>query len=59
MDVRRAAEWGSKNAVIINIPGCDKDCSDEPSTEGARRHSGIIVIVNYGTNLGIWRVLVK
>ena len=49
--------WSPKNAVIVDVPGCSEDRSDEPSTEGTRRHCGIIVVVNRSANLGVWGVL--
>ena len=45
--------------VMIDIPDRDEDRSDEPSSEGARGHCRIIMIVNHSTNFGVWRVLVK
>ena len=47
----------SENAIVIDIPGCNEDCSDKPSTEGARRHCGIVVVIDHSTNLGVRGVL--
>ena len=49
----------AKNATVIDVPGCDEDCSNEPSTEGTRRHGGVIVVINDGTDLSVWGVLTK
>ena len=43
---------------MIDIPGCNEDRPDEPSTECTRRHRWVVVIVNNGTDLGVWGVLV-
>lgn len=45
--------------TVIDKPGCDEDRSDEPSTEGTRGHHGVIVVINHGTNPGVWGVLGK
>ena len=45
--------------MMLGIPCCNEDGSDEPSTEGTRRHCGVIVVVDHSTDLGIWGVLVK
>jgi len=57
MYAKATKRW--KNAMAIDIPGRDEDRSDEPSTEGTRRHRGVIAVVNGGTNLGVWGVLTK
>ena len=50
---------GLGNTVMIDVPGRDEDCSDEPGTEGTRGHRGIVVVINHSTDLGIWGVLVE
>ena len=55
----RSVNWVFLYLAMIDIPGRDKDRSDEPSTEGACGHRGIIVVVNHSMNFGVWRVLVK
>jgi len=49
----------SKHAMVIDIPGCNEDRSNKPSAEGARRHFGVIVVIDHSTNLGVRRVLAK
>lgn len=58
MNVCRNAE-DSRNATVIDVPGCNEDRSDNPSTEGARRHLRVIVVINHSANLGVRRVLGK
>lgn len=50
---------GSRNVMVVDIPGCNEDCSDKPNTKCARGNRGVIMIVNHSTNLGVWRVLAK
>ena len=45
--------------MMIDIPSCNEDCSDEPSTEGTRGYHGIVVVINNGTNLNVRGVLGK
>ena len=59
MYAKGAKRLAGFDGVIINIPCYNEDRSDEPSTEGTRRNRGVVVVINHGTNLGVWGVLAK
>ena len=59
MYAKGAKRLAGFDGVIINIPCCNEDRSDEPSTEGTRGDRGVIVVVDHSSNLGVWRVLAE
>ena len=49
-----AGPWqGSRGVAMIDIPGCNKDRSDEPGTESACRYCRVVMVINHSTNLGV------
>ena len=59
MYAKGAKRLAGFDGVIINIPCCNEDCSDEPSAECICRHHRIVMVVNNSTNLGVWGVLAE
>jgi len=43
--------------LVDETTGADEDCTNDPGTERAGRYTGVIVVVDDSTDLGVGRVL--